>query len=105
MSNHLNRRTFQASAPAASMIGASQAEAAPSMDLSNLGENLLCHAAEINRLLERSKPEGTTLKGVQWTAKPGTIDLWASAITEGGRLWHVRPKHFDGWKERKVVLL
>ena len=102
---NLTRRTFMASAPKACLTASTMAQAAPALDLSNLSEDLLCHAVEINRLLERSKPEGANLKGVQWKITPGTIDLWASAITEAGRLWHIRAKHYDGWREQKVVLL
>lgn len=101
LANILSRRAILKGVPAAIVVGAVPVAAA--LPAQTAAEQILHHAAKIERLLRETMPDGAALSGVQWIARDGDAPaLWASCRTDMG-LFHMRPTHSPDWKPHGKV--
>lgn len=95
----ISRRSILKGVPAVIAVGAVPVAAMPAQ---NRTAQILHHAAEIERLLRETMPEGAVLEYVEWFARDGEAPaIWATCnnITyTGGGKFHISPKRSPDWK-------
>lgn len=98
LANILSRRAILKGVPAAIAVGVVPVAAIAAIPAQTSAEQILRHAAEIERLLRETMPKDAVLSGVQWFAHDGeTPTLWTSCRTDGG-LYHMHPARSLDWK-------